>query len=441
MTYGPKQNKILTIYFQQFLRVIVLTLSFSVWAFSEEILEDDFFEDDIELELEENFDLFEEPGLQGIILEESHDQVNPDESVFDLIQSSITFGNFNSHLSSSNSSKSKLILNLSSSPEITSLGFFDVSANFEIDSKNKEVSNDLMLFNIQNSLESLRWKLGKYRKTWGDVDGTSVLDVINPAGSILNQSLPGLEMPSRWLGETSVFIGNNTSEIFFSFKRDTLHAVNSTSGDSGSDIGLKSSFDIESGQLNFYLGSLFPRVGVINVASGLSDSSRYNLVGISAHKEIENYLVKFDLAKKINLKRSTASGIMKDDRTDAALGIEYAPSIYDQLSFTLEGSLWEDSTGTYYILGSSGTLIEDAESVSYNVSYSRNTIDEKLNASISVGGKINGSFSHLAGESTYSISDYTKIKANILLLEIEPNDPSYSYDNSRWINLGFTRYF
>ena len=441
MTYGPKQNKILTIYFQQFLRVIVLTLSFSVWAFSEEILEDDFFEDDIELELEENFDLFEEPGLQGIILEESHDQVNPGESVFDLIQSSITFGNFNSHLSSSNSSKSKLILNLSSSPEITSLGFFDVSANFEIDSKNKEVSNDLMLFNIQNSLESLRWKLGKYRKTWGDVDGTSVLDVINPAGSILNQSLPGLEMPSRWLGETSVFIGNNTSEIFFSFKRDTLHAVNSTSGDSGSDIGLKSSFDIESGQLNFYLGSLFPRVGVINVASGLSDSSRYNLVGISAHKEIENYLVKFDLAKKINLKRSTASGIMKDDRTDAALGIEYAPSIYDQLSFTLEGSLWEDSTGTYYILGSSGTLIEDAESVSYNVSYSRNTIDEKLNASISVGGKINGSFSHLAGESTYSISDYTKIKANILLLEIEPNDPSYSYDNSRWINLGFTRYF
>ncbi len=132
---------------------------------------------------------------------------------------------------------------------------------------------------------------------------------------------------------------------------------------------------------------------------------------------------------------------MKDDRTDAALGIEYAPSIYDQLSFTLEGSLWEDSTGTYYILGSSGTLIEDAESLSYNVSYSRNTIDEKLNASISVGGKINGSFSYLAGESTYSISDYTKIKANILLLEIEPNDPSYSYDNSRWINLGFTRYF
>ena len=135
MIYGPKQNRILTICSQQFFGVIVLILSFSVWAFSEESLEEDFFEDDIELELEENFDLFEEPGLQGIILEESHDQVNPGESVFDLIQSSITFGNFNSHLSSSNSSTSKLILNLSSSPEITSLGFFDVSANFEIDSK------------------------------------------------------------------------------------------------------------------------------------------------------------------------------------------------------------------------------------------------------------------------------------------------------------------
>ena len=441
MTYGPKQNKILTICFQQFLRVFVLTLSFAVWAFSEEILEDDFFEDDIELELEEDFDHSEVIELEGVISEESQGQVNSGESAFDLIQSSITFGNFNSHLSSSSSSESKLILSMSSSPEIAKIGFLDISVNFEIDSKNKEVSNDLMLLNIQNSLENLRWKLGKYRKTWGDVDGTSVLDVINPAESILSQSLPGMELSSRWLGETSVFIANNTSEIFFSFNRDTLHAVNSVSEDSGSEIGFKSSFDIERGQLNFYLGSLFPRVGVINVASGLSDSSRYNLVGISAHKEIENYLVKFDLAKKINLKRSTASGLVKDDRTDAALGIEYAPSTYDQLSLTLEGSLWDDSAGVYYIPGSSGALLEETESLSYNVAYSRNTVDEKLNAIISVGGNMNGSSSYLAGESTYSISDYTKIKANILLLEAEPNDPSYSYDNSKWINLGFTRYF
>ena len=441
MTYGPKQNKILTICFQQFLRVIVLTLAFNVLAFSEEILEEDFFDDDIELELEEDFDFSEVVELEGVILEEAQDQVNSGGSVFDLIQSSITFGNFNSHLSSSNSSNSKLILNISSSPEIAKLGFLDISANFEIDSKNKEVSNDLMIFNVQNSLENLSWKLGKYRKTWGDVDGTSVLDVINPAGSILSQSLPGLKLPSRWLGETSVFIARNTFEIFFSFKRDTLHAVNSTSENSGSEIGFKSSFDIKRGQLNFYLGSLFPRVGVINVASGLSDSSRYNLVGISAHKEIENYLVKFDLAKKINLKRSTASGIVKDDRTDAALGIEYAPSAYDQLSLTLEGYLWEDIVGVYYIPGSLGTLLEETESLSYNVAYSRNTVDEKLNATISVGGNMNGSSSYLAGESTYSISDYTKIKANILLFEAEPNDPSYSYDNSKWINLGFTRYF
>ncbi len=168
------------------MRVFVLTLSFAVWAFSEEILEDDFFEDDIELELEEDFDHSEVIELEGVISEEFQGQVNSGESAFDLIQSSITFGNFNSHLSSSSSSESKLILSMSSSPEIAKIGFLDISVNFEIDSKNKEVSNDLMLLNIQNSLENLRWKLGKYRKTWGDVDGTSVLDVINPAESILS---------------------------------------------------------------------------------------------------------------------------------------------------------------------------------------------------------------------------------------------------------------
>ena len=91
MTYGPKQNKILTIYFQQFLRVIVLTLSFSVWAFSEEILEDDFFEDDIDLELEEDFYHSEVIELEDVILEESKDQVNSGESLFDLMKRSDNF--------------------------------------------------------------------------------------------------------------------------------------------------------------------------------------------------------------------------------------------------------------------------------------------------------------------------------------------------------------
>ena len=91
MTYGPKQNKILTICFQQFLRVIVLTLSLNVLAFSEEILEEDFFDDDIELELEEDFYHSEVIEIEDVILEESQDQVNSGESVFDLIQSSITF--------------------------------------------------------------------------------------------------------------------------------------------------------------------------------------------------------------------------------------------------------------------------------------------------------------------------------------------------------------
>ena len=138
MTYGPKQNKILTICFQQFLRVFVLTLSFAVWAFSEEILEDDFFEDDIELELEEDFDHSEVIELEGVISEEFQGQVNSGESAFDLIQSSITFGNFNSHLSSSNSSKSKLILNMSSSPEIAKIGFLDIVATINKIFRDKE---------------------------------------------------------------------------------------------------------------------------------------------------------------------------------------------------------------------------------------------------------------------------------------------------------------
>ena len=65
-----------------------MTLSLNVLAFSEEILEEDFFDNDIELELEEDFDLSEVVELEGVILEEAQDQVDSGESVFDLIQSS-----------------------------------------------------------------------------------------------------------------------------------------------------------------------------------------------------------------------------------------------------------------------------------------------------------------------------------------------------------------
>ena len=218
MTFDPKQTKVFKNWCLSVLGSIILTSVFVVKAFPEEIWEESFFEEGIELELEENFDFLSGSVSQDDPEDEFQDKNNSSRSIFNLFKSSVTVGNFSSQLSSSSSSKNKLILNISGSPEIHSLGFIDISTNFEINSKNRKFSNEIIRFNIQNSVDKLTWKLGKYRKTWGDVDGTSVLDIINPSKSILNQSLPDAESSSRWLGEASFF----NSKVIVSAKSPTI---------------------------------------------------------------------------------------------------------------------------------------------------------------------------------------------------------------------------
>jgi len=421
--------------------LIVLTLIFSFSASSEEIVEVDFFEDEIELELEENFDFSDEIYPKDADINDDKNSVDNGNSILDLVQSSITVGSFNSQIFNTRESKSAFIINLSSSSEIPSVGFVDVSANVSIDTEKRNLTNEITHFTIQNSIKNIKWKIGKFRKSWGDVEGSLALNTINPADSLLNQPLPGMDQSSRWLAEISFFTGKSTSDFFISLNRDTVHAVNSNSNNSGSEFGLKSSFDIEKGQVSFYLASLFPRMGTVDINSGLSHSNRYNLIGVSAHKDVNHYLLKFDLAKKVNLNKSTFSNLRKGSRIDGALGVEYAPSYYDKWFFKLEGSMWEDSIKSYYITGSSDLLAEESKSSSYSFAYSRNTSNDKLINTISFGGNGNGNSFYLAGETTYSISDHTKVKANFLLFEAKPDDLAYEYDKSRLINFGWTRYF
>ena len=434
------------------LAFVTFTLTFTANVFAKNIAEDYFeleLEDSLELDLEDSLELDLQDSLELPKEQFSEEKVqngplslaNKRIPIWDLLGSSLTLGNFNGNVAGIRLLENTLTLNLSTSTNIPSVGYVDFSGNIGIWSENEKLNNELMLFTIQNSFSNIHWKLGKFRKSWGDVDGSLVLDVINPSETILGKKLPGMELSSRWLTEVTFFNGKNTSEFFTSFSTDTLHSGTAGSKMSGFEIGLKSSYDTEKGQISLYLASLYPRTGVINIASGLSHSNRFKLVGFSVQKELRNFLLNFDLAQKIDLNRSTLNDFITCNRIDGAASLEYAPTPYEKWFFKLESSIWEDSLEPYYIYNSSALIRDENQKLNYNLAYSKNTADEKFNSTLSLGGNGNGKTFYLSGESTYSVSDSTKLKANFLFLNTQDNDLNFFSSNSNWINFGVTRHF
>jgi len=426
------------------LAFVTFTLTFTGNVFAKDIAEDYFkleLEDSLELDLEDSLELPTEQFTKEKIQNGTLSLANKRTPIWDLLESSLTLGNFNSNVAGISSAENRFTLNVSTSTNIPSIGFVDFSGNIEIWAENRKFNNELMLFTIQNSFSNFHWKLGKFRKSWGDVDGALVLDVINPSETIISKKLPGMEFPSRWLTEVTLFNGKNTSEFFTSFRTDTIHSETAGSKISGFELGLKSSYDIEKGQISLYLASLYPRTGVINIASGLSHSNRFKLVGFSVQKDLRNFMLNFDFAKKIDLNRSTLNEFITSNRIDGAASLEYAPTPYEKWFFKLESSIWEDSLKPYYISNSSALVRDENQKLNYNLAYSKNTADEKFNSTLSLGGNGNGSSFYLSGESTYSVSDATKLKANFLFLNTQANDLNYFSGNSNWINFGVTRHF
>lgn len=443
MSFDLRRSKIMKALLSG-LAFVTFTLVFTVKVFSEDITEDYFkleLEDSLELELEGSLELPEEQQNEKNPQNGTLGSIDKKISIWDLVESSLTLGNFNSNLAGIRSSENTLTLNLSTSTDIPAVGFIDISGNIGIWDENKKLNNELMLFTIQNSFSNIHWKVGKFRKSWGDVDGALALDIINPTETILSKKLPGMELSSRWLTEVTFFKGKSTSEFFTNFSTDTIHAGTAASKSSGFEFGLKSSYDLDKGQISFYLASIYPRTGVINIATGLSHSNRYKLAGFSIQKDLRNFLLNFDLAQKIDLNRSTLNELKACSRIDGAASLEYAPNPYDKWFFKLESSIWEDSLEPYYIPNSLALVRDKNQSLHYNLAYSKNTTDEKFNGTLSLGGNGNGNSIYLSGESTYSVSDSTKLKANFLFLNTQANDSNYFLGNSNWINFGVTRYF
>ena len=127
MKYARKITSVLAAFFLFGFGLITEIPMFSIMALSEQMDEEYF-----DLELAEGLEFSEEIYTENVELNRPQNLVDESASAFEPLQSSITVGNFNRNLSGIRSSQNKVILNLSTSADLPSIGFLDLSANVEI---------------------------------------------------------------------------------------------------------------------------------------------------------------------------------------------------------------------------------------------------------------------------------------------------------------------
>ena len=422
---------------RSFLLVIFFYL-LPIHPFSDEVME---LPDEVELETELEFDVIDlsnQKSLEGFSLDDSF---NTFKSKFSKVNPSLTFGSFFSNISDVSNQNYKTHLNLKSNFDLGEFGFLDFSGRLKHETKKDQFEYDVNLLQIQNSSGPINWVFGKNRITWGDVEGSKALDVLNISNSLLEQELPSSDQTGRWFAQSTYFTNETTTSFFISLFPDVTHSKISSGNHAEKEMGVSFGYNLKNGAMNLYAGKLLSRAGVVDISTKKSYSNNYKLLGISSHKTYRQLLFKMDLATKTGLKRSNLNGLSNHKRIDVAFGFEYAINKSRHLLGKFETNHWLDNNDIFYIPGHSINLVQPNRSSSYTLNLSNKFNSEQIINNIYLAGDANGNNLLIGTDAIFKITDYLELKGSLLSFEANINDPSFILDDSFWLNIGLTNYF
>ena len=409
-----------------------------IHSFSDEVIE---LPDEVELETELEFDVIDlssQKSLEGFSLNGSF---NTFKSKFNKVNPSLTFGSFFSNISDVSNQNYKTHLNLKSNFDLGEYGFLDFSGRLKHETKKDQFEYDVNLLQIQNSSGPINWVFGKNRITWGDVEGSTALDVLNISNSILEQELPNSDQIGRWFAQSTYFTNETTTSFFISLFPDVTHSKTPSGNHAGKEMGVSFGYNLKNGEVNLYAGKLLSRAGVVDISTNKSNSNNYKLLGISSHKTYRQLLFKMDLAAKTGLKRSNLNGLSNHKRIDVAFGFEYAINNSRNLLGKFETNHWLDNKDTFYIPGLSINLVQPNRSSSYSFNLSNKFNSDQIINNIFLAGDANGNNLLIGTDAIFKFNDYLEFKGSLLSFKANINDPSFILDDSIWLNIGLTKYF
>ena len=259
---------------------------------------------------------------------------------------------------------------------------------------------------LQFSFDKWSTKLGRYTIGWGELEG-GALDVINPSGGLTDPSIT-----SQWLMSATRYGDKSDISVFYNPNpKITNSTLLSLKDERHREFGLRYGLNTEGSDMAFYAAQLIPNDALKNLTDDLAYASPYELLGFGMNKVFDDYLLKFDIAYKRNLRQNRLGQFIKADRVDWDLAFDIQNDDRQYL-ISINSQYWLDFFNDYLTPTLLGSVSSEKNSTTYLANISDKFGDSDWSWNLSNIIAANNDLSLITAGLEWDISDNLNVKLN-----------------------------
>jgi len=259
---------------------------------------------------------------------------------------------------------------------------------------------------LQFSFDKWSTKLGRYTIGWGELEG-GALDVINPSGGLTDPAIT-----SQWLMSATRYGDKNDISVFYNPNpKITNSTLLSLKDERHREFGLRYGINTEGSDMAFYVAQLIPNNALKNLTDEVVYASPYELLGFGMNKVFDDYLLKFDIAYKRNLRHNRSGQFIKADRVDWDLAFDIQKGDRQYL-ISINSQYWLDFFNDYLTPTLLASVSSEKNSTTYMANVSDKFGDSDWSWNLSNIIAVNNDLSLITAGLEWDISDNLNAKLN-----------------------------
>jgi len=306
--------------------------------------------------------------------------------------------------------RTELILGTTGSVSDSGYGELEIKATkyWSSDSYHSTKSSDIEIERafLQFSFDKWSTKLGRYTIGWGELEG-GALDVINPSGGLTDPVIT-----SQWLMSATRYGDKSDISVFYNPNpKITNSTLLSLKDERHREFGLRYGINTEGSDMAFYAGQLVPNDALKNLTDDMAYASPYELLGFGMNKVFDDYLLKFDIAYKRNLRHNRLGQFIKADRVDWNLAFDIQKDDR-QWFISINSQYWLDFFNDYLTPTLLASVSSEKNSMTYMANVSDNFGDSDWSWNLSNIIAANNDLSLMTAGLEWDISDNLNAKLN-----------------------------
>jgi len=282
---------------------------------------------------------------------------------------------------------------------------------------------------LQFSFDKWSTKLGRYTIGWGELEG-GALDVINPSGGLTDPAIT-----SQWLMSATRYGDKNDISVFYNPNpKITNSTLLSLKDERHREFGLRYGINTEGSDMAFYAGQLIPNDALKNLTDGMAYASPYELLGFGMNKVFDDYLLKFDIAYKRNLRQNRLGQFITADRVDWDLAFDIQNDDRQYL-ISINSQYWLDFFNDYLTPTLLGSVSSEKNSMTYMANVSDKFGDSDWSWNLSNIIAANNDLSLITAGLEWDISDNLNVKLNATMANAKLDRAFSLLDDYQRVNL------